>query len=153
MKHYIIDGNNLLHAIAEVRNSADQRSALIEYLRSAKFFGGSNAATVVFDGDLDPNSSLKAGAKIRTIFGKNKKADDVICELVGKEAVRFRERIVVVSDDREVINAAKEHRVRAMKNAEFIGVLGKTGPSDNDALSADKKDKITEELSRIWLGK
>ena len=118
MKLFVIDGNNVYHAISAVRGAADQRRAFMDYLSGTNYFSAKKKATVVFDGSADESHTAGSVPFIKVIYSDQKKADDVIRKIVERESKKNRDRLVVISDDREVLLVAKESRVATMRNPE-----------------------------------
>ncbi|NLD28053.1 MAG: YacP-like NYN domain protein [bacterium ADurb.Bin270] len=149
MKLFVIDGNNVYHAISAVRGAADQRRAFMDYLSGTNYFSAKKKATVVFDGSADESHTAGSVPFIKVIYSDQKKADDVIRKIVERESKKNRDRLVVISDDREVLLVAKESRVATMRNADFLKEL-RSVRDDNESLTLEQKERITEELRKVW---
>jgi predicted RNA-binding protein with PIN domain len=132
--HLIIDGYNLIRQSPELLAQEAQdlrlgREALLEklsvYRRLKK-----HAITVVFDGwetgECLGNRDRFQGMLI--IYSRRgEKADEVIKRLADRE----RERGLIISSDREIMDHAERVGATAMSAEEFIGRLYHTCVNDN----------------------
>jgi YacP-like NYN domain-containing protein len=123
----VIDGSNLLHAIAKTAGAAPP-AALIGRLRAA--IPAPIAIEVVLDGPADPglrNERIAAGVRVR--HANRQTADAVILETV--DAVRRDDgpagthEILVVTDDRDLRHGAQ---VRGARTASARWLLGRLEP-------------------------
>jgi uncharacterized protein len=124
--HLIIDGYNLIRQSAELlaREAEDLRygreallAKLAAYRRQKK-----NPITVVFDGweTGDPVESRDRFQGIIVIYSRRgEKADEVIKRLASRE----KQRSVVVSSDREILEFAENQGATTVSAAEFQGLL------------------------------
>lgn len=145
--HIVIDGYNLIRQsptlrTIEHRGLEEGRDALLRHLdsyRKAKH----HPVTVVFDGtDVDygmENTLRWKGIQVR--FSRlGESADAVIKQIVARE----RERIVVVSSDRDITRFASGHGATTMDSAEF----------EDKMMSATSLDmyqtNIVEEVEEGW---
>jgi len=120
--HIVIDGYNLIRQSTvlsdiERRSLEEGREALLRRLDSYKQ-AKHHPVTVVFDG-THADHSMQARARwkgIHVLFSRpGELADAVIKRIVTRE----RERIVVVTSDREVADFASEHGAATMDSIEF----------------------------------
>ncbi|HXN06875.1 MAG TPA: NYN domain-containing protein [Nitrospiria bacterium] len=138
--HLIIDGYNLLgHLEGFSKNLRDQRTRLLSLLsgygKSKKF-----SVCVVFDGwkegTLSQHYEIQNGVEV--IYSRlGEKADLVICRLIKS----LKEKCVVVSSDREIIQCAEQNRSVAITVAEFEKKLLSNRDSDFVELSDDDSDE------------
>lgn len=147
---YIIDGFNLLHKIEVLKTSINPHRDLIEYIRSNKLTGSrTNKVIIVFDGST--NWRVGREKEYEVIFSQEKSADTVIKERLRE--IKNISEVVVVSDDREIKDAAKRLRARVLTTGEFI--KRKTKQIDNTqekGISYVLQREITEELRKVWFG-
>jgi predicted RNA-binding protein with PIN domain len=150
MKTYLIDGKNVYSGIASIWDSSDERRAFIDYLSSAAFFGPKKNATVVFDGAADENRPVPSVPHIKILYSDYSEADDVIRNIIRREGKKHRDRFIVVTNDNEILRAAKEFGISTMKNADFLKQL-RFKDVATEGPSPEQRDKITEELKKIWV--
>lgn len=113
-----------------------------------------NKVTIVFDGY--PPSAAPAGndCGAELIYSRKISADEKIKMLI--EQVSGRKEIIVVSDDRQVCQAAKMLGARALGVEEFFSAKEnrrcaiKAEPLKQQ-LNYTQIKHINEELSRLWL--
>lgn len=158
--HYIIDGYNLINhkSFHPPKKYDDVRFALIDLIKKEHLCKSSkNVITLVFDGYGNFNADISIGANkgIDVIFSCDQKADDKIKSLV--EHSKQPKNIVVVSDDREIIEFAKIHSANVIdvttffvgyKN-KFISHKGKL--EDLNKVDNEQMDMINDEFKKIWL--
>ncbi len=142
--HIIIDGYNLIRQSSELaaldRKALEfGRDALVDLLASYKKIKP-HRITVVFDGTMEPSlygsrDQIK-GIAIRYSHG-GESADDVIRQMARRE----KEKALVVSSDREVMNAAESAGATVMDSCAFEDKLVMTryfsmkGSEEPDELS------------------
>jgi len=120
--HIIIDGYNLIRqssqlSVLDQRDIELGRHGLLNLLSTYKQIR-SHQISVIFDGRGAPSNNMAwdqyQGIRIR--FSRSPKlADDVIKELVIKE----RERAVVVTSDRDVMQFAQEKGAAVISSVQF----------------------------------
>jgi hypothetical protein len=150
----LVDGNNLLHALARAAGAGAARAtgadaaratgagaapgggaplpaaALIGRLRAAIPPGV--AIELVFDGPPEPGlrgARIASGLLVR--YGGRRTADDLILALVDEArsvagSARGADNILVVSDDRELRSALRGRGVGTAGGAWLVGRLGRT---------------------------
>lgn len=146
--HIVIDGYNLIRqstvlSDVEHRSLEEGREALLQRLDSYKQ-AKHHPVTVVFDG-THADHSMEARVRrkgIHVIFSqRGESADTVIKRMVTQE----RERIVVVTSDREITHFASEHGAATMDSIEFENkMVLATHP---DMYQAD----FVEEIEEGWI--
>jgi len=120
----ILDGYNVIRQWPELaqldRADLDAgREALLQALRAYRQ-AKAHRITVVFDGVEQGGASEthgRAGAVEVRYSRRGERADDVIARMV---ADAHGEALVVVSSDREVLDAARRHQATGMRADEFI---------------------------------
>lgn len=145
--HIVIDGYNLIRqskdlSVIERASLEEGREALLERLASYRQVKH-HPMTVVFDGSYADNLMQARGRHkgISIIFSRHgESADSVIKRLVMRE----RERIVVVSSDKEVADFATEHGAATIGSNEFENKIIMT--AQLDPTLAD----LSEEEQRGW---
>jgi hypothetical protein len=154
---FIIDGFNLTHAIDNIsrgadkgfkfKNSSTPQQDLIHYIKARRLTGSrNNKVIIVFDGYQPQAGLTDSGFKI--IFSGSLSADQLIIEEI-KQAKKKSETLVV-SDDRQIRDAARKQRARSLRTADFVKPDEKPKSPDKD-ISYPLQREITEELRKIWL--
>lgn len=153
MPHYLIDGFNVFHKIRALEHSTTPRSDLVQYIRRNRLTGSTNnRVTIVFDGY--ETAELHVDPDYHIIFSDNRTADDVIKEII--RGVRHKRDVVVVSDDNEIRNAAREEGAQVWGAQQFLASKksrrpnGKHEEDDDRGLSPSQMMDITDELKKIW---
>lgn len=146
--HIVIDGYNLIRQsptlrTIEHRGLEEGREALLRYLDSYRKVKH-HPVTVVFDGtDVDYGmENMLRWKNIQVLFSRlGESADAVIKRIVARE----RERIVVVSSDREITRFASEHGATTIDSTEFENKM--MSATNLDMYQAD----IVEEVEEGWI--
>ncbi len=154
---YIVDGYNVIKSspLFMDKELRDARSVFFSYLELHRPQGAqANKLIVVFDGS--PQVSWPAPERVfDVIFTQGESADDKIKDLVAKS--RQPKNIVVVTDDKGLGLSARALGARLMSTTEFLGKSirqDKNRPPDvKMELNIVEREKIPEEMRRIWLGK
>lgn len=151
MPHYLIDGFNLYHQIRVLEDSKTPRSDLVQYIRRNKLTGSkNNRVTIVFDGY--ETAELHVDPEYHIIFSDSRTADDVIKEII--RGVRHKRDVVVVSDDNEIRNAAREEGAQVWGTQQFLtskkSRRSKGEEEDDRGLSPSQMMDITDEFKKIW---
>ena len=112
---YLIDGNNLIHALMEVGPEV-RRVGLCEVLAEALPAG--EDVTVVFDGP-HPEGGLpgELAERLEAIFTPGHPADETICARIASDSAP--RRLIVVSSDREIRRAATRRRCQSVTSEDF----------------------------------
>jgi predicted RNA-binding protein with PIN domain len=162
MLHVLIDGYNLMHKIYEVSDSTfgrDRDAFLIEMQRYAVSMSLQNRVTVYFDGKPGdyPASGLTRG-QMDVRFTFDEEADDAIIAFV-KRSSRPKD-LLVVSDDRRVIDNTKQFGAQIQKSSDFAVCLTQLRPGSQVAkqsasakLGGRDAAKVTQELSAYYAAK
>jgi predicted RNA-binding protein with PIN domain len=119
-EHLIIDGNNALHAIPELkremgRDRNQARDSLLRLLEPLQSFEGC-MMTVVFDGRGGPQSVSKHRGieEFTIVFSSSAQGADGVIERMLM-AAKQPERIVVITNDGLIRNCAYAHQATAMR--------------------------------------
>ncbi len=149
---YLIDGNNLIHALMEV-GPAVERVGLCAVL--AKALPAGEDVCVVFDGP-HPEMGFPAelAERVEAIFTPGHPADEtIIARIAANSAPR---RLTVVSSDREIRRAATRRRCQSVSSEDFAQTLchlldkadtpGRPGPEPKE-----KRHGLSEEQTDDWL--
>lgn len=148
MLAYIIDGFNLIYQVASLKNSATPHQDLISYIRKNKLTGSrNNKVLIVFDGGVNFEAIEQRGI-FEILFSGELTADDLIKKRLSR--IKNKKEVVIVSDDRELRDAAKSEGARSCRIASFIKV--KNEPQENQKkISPTLAHEITQEMRKIWL--
>lgn len=145
---YIIDGYNLIHQVAALKKSDTPQRDLVAYIQKNRLTGSrNNKVIIVFDGNLEPGLKKESGfCQLMASYGES--ADELIKRKV--QAIKLRSEVVVVTNDREIILAAKLSGARSLPVASFINKKKpKLQPEAKD-ISYSLQHEITEEMRKIW---
>ncbi len=156
--HYIIDGYNVVKQIPHLtlKKLRSAREGLIGIIKKYKLTGSSkNEVTIVFDGQKDiivPKTKIE----FDVYFTRGESADDRIKKMIKTSS--NPSRLIVVTDDKEIIFFARNHRAATSSVSKFLSKILKTkntkGPVERKIEpSSNIAREITEELKKIWLYK
>lgn len=161
---FIVDGYNVLKSSPLFKNRTLQeaRAAFISYVERNRLWGSlRNKLVIVFDGSREIAGIMQA-YPFDIIFTQDETADEKICRLVLAKALP--RNIVVVTDDKGLIRLVRPYGVKIMGSQEFLNrskvkanrklaSLGSDADFEKIDLNAVEKEKITEELKKIWVEK
>lgn len=130
---YLIDGHNLIGQLPDIQLSdPNDEAKLVIKLRG--FAARTNKRViVVFDNGIPAGQSPMSNGVVEVIFA----APGSTADSIMKERIRLARDPgfwVVVSGDNQVLSAARERKMRALKSAEFVFEL-------NSAPRPHKHDK------------
>ena len=139
--HWLVDGYNVIRrgpelAAREQESLEAGRQALCRLLSNAARVSG-DRFTVVFDGN-QRGGRVSAGPGVHAIFSSARETADQVLARMATAGV------AVVSNDREVRQAAARARAIAITADEFLARLERAGR----VLGSDKDDKDDEEADR-----
>lgn len=151
---YLIDGHNLIGQLPDLSlKDPDDEAKLVQKLigfaaRTSK------RCLVVFDSGLPGGKSRLSTGPVEVIFASSRStADNVMKERI--KAARDPGQWVVVSNDREVLNAALARRMTVLKSAEFASQLQVASAPKRKRASADddKRDDTYGSAAEVdaWL--
>jgi len=148
---YLIDGNNLMHAMSDVGVDVG-RYGLCKLLAALQASG--HRVHVVFDGPLRPANAAGdiEGMGIEVSYATSRSADDVIADCIAASSAP--RSLTVVSSDRQVRSAGRRRRCKTVTSQEFSRlVLKVNAPSRPTAPSEppEKRDGLTGGQTRQWL--
>jgi hypothetical protein len=146
---YLIDGHNLIGAMSGLSLSdPDDEAKLV--LRLKQFAAGRKAQiTVIFDHGLPGGRSKLSDGPVEAVFaGSHTNADKVLRERIRDE--KQPGQLTLVSNDREVIAAAKARKISVARSTEFAAQMDAAAapparrqarPSEEPRLSDDEVDE------------
>jgi predicted RNA-binding protein with PIN domain len=151
MKHYIIDGNNLIGKVTSLRQlqkkdkqgSREKLSIMID-----NYFHDNKAkVTIHFDGHVQqpikPNYS-------KIIYSNNKSADDKIKKQI--ETCSSRKNLVVVSSDNNVKEFARVCSCSVISSEEFAGNLQSKNTDDENEIIKKLNNEVDEFKKLFGIG-
>ena len=150
---HLIDGNNLMHALAGIGVGADRRE-LVELLEVLA--AGGQRVCVVFDGPA-PEGRLAEpieAANVEVVFSGHGPADEIINRRIAENTAP--RRLTVVSTDREIRAAARRRRCTAVRSEDFAPRLMRAfreaarppAPPDEPP---EKRRGLTPEQTAEWM--
>jgi uncharacterized protein len=129
MRHYIIDGHNVLHASAMLRKillktETKAYSALI--MLCERFQLTRNITlTIIFDG-FPPEDFTGATGNVTVGFSHNRNADSIIRNLIAES--KNPRILIIVSNDHEIRNYARIHGCDLLTAEEFLQSSNRSSP-------------------------
>jgi len=148
---YLIDGNNLMHALAKAGASASW-AGLCRLLE--KLIAGGHRVRVVFDGPARAGSPAQqnAPANPAITYAVGRPADEIIEEFIAADSAP--RRLTVVSTDRQIRRAARKRRCTAVTSEEFARALLAAPHPDEKPPSPEPPEKrrgLNPDQTRKWL--
>ncbi len=149
MLRFIIDGYNLVHKIAKIKDSVAPCAELLFFIYKNKLSGSpKNKVWIIFDGRRPPYDLDSFQYKV--LFSCDKSADDLIVEEI--ERAKNKKQIVVVTDDRQLGYRARLLGVQIYSVDKFITKKKKPKAEEKKKnIEYSLQREITEELRKIWL--
>ena len=155
MRRYLVDANNLLHAIAAQglgpplgRETLCRR--LAQWARANE-----REVTAVFDGPAPPKAvvaQMRAGG-LTVCFSGSDSADDLIVEQVRRD--RASASLTVVTTDRSLGHAVRYHRAHCIDAEPFAKALLTSEAPRSPAPPADRPDEKPQQVpdaeTQRWL--
>ena len=154
MEKIIIDGYNLMYKDGVLKNLAERNleQARLSLLDSiAAYRTGEMEIVVVFDGQGGPGSrapSKHSGVQVR-FSHLPKTADQVIVEMIGREA-RRASLTIVTSDKKDIGRIARAEGVKWISSEAFLGRLRRSGKGATKREEEKPPSTSNEELE-YWL--
>jgi hypothetical protein len=119
---YLIDGHNLIGQLPDISlDDPDDEAKLVQKLIA--FTARTNKrCVVVFDNGLPGGRSRMSTPKVEVVFASSRSnADVVMMERIQR--AKDPGEWIVVSNDNAVLYAARQHKMKAVKSAEFIAMI------------------------------
>jgi predicted RNA-binding protein with PIN domain len=144
----LIDCYNLLHATMPASLAGLEEMGLARVLARSAFAG--RPVVIVCDGNPKPHAPAGSLAGISLIYsGPNRSADDVIVDLIAKD--HSPRRLMVVSSDRQIQQAARRRRAQAVSAEDFIHMLAPHSASGAGSAAARPTEPLTQDQVERWL--
>ncbi len=148
MKHYIIDGNNLIgkvRKLSELQNKDKQGAReQLAYLLQNFFSGKKVKKTLHFDGYENIKINLQGG---KIIYSESRTADEKIKDQVS--SFKSRNNIVVVSSDNGIRDFAKVCGCSVMTSEEFYKSISSKNQTDDEEKRINEINNV-EEFKRLF---
>lgn len=145
---YLVDGNNLAHALGLSRGSDADREACARLV--AEFCRSRGArATIVFDGPA-PQGPAAPGATSRTriLYSAARSADDTILKMI--QASSAPRDFTLVTSDKSLGDKARHLGAQVERAHEFARRLDSPKPPRSEAASKPRTKESPEEIE-AWL--
>jgi len=148
MKHYIIDGNNLIGKIKRLSDlqNKDKQSAReqLVYLLQNYFSGKKIKVSLHFDGFENSQVNISNG---RVIYSDSKTADEKIKDQISVS--KNRKEIIVISSDNGIRNFAKVCGCSLLTSEEFYKETAAKNESDDEEKRI-KEMNNTDEFKKLF---
>jgi uncharacterized protein len=147
MRHYIIDGHNVLHASAIMRKIL-LKTETIAYssliMLCERFQMTRNITlTIIFDG-FPPEDFTSASGDVTICFSHKRNADSIIRNLIAER--KNPRLLIIVSNDHEIRNFARIHGCGLLTAEEFLQSPNRSSPD-----SASEKPTHDDTSVAEWL--
>lgn len=152
---YLIDGNNLMPALADIGPDVG-RESLCRLL--GVLLAQSPVLRVVFDGAPPPDgvAAQIEQTGVQVLYAAPRKADELIIKFIEAD---FSPRMLnVVSTDNEIRRAAQRRRCKVLTSQEFArkllnvhAALNKPKPPPKSPEAKGKQKGLTDRETRQWL--
>lgn len=156
----LVDGYNVTKGDPATRDASleSQRDALVARLRvRGRDLLGSGRIVVVFDGQGGVGVTHAGAVPVEVRFSRDRSADDLLVE----HAAASREKVLIVSSDRELVERVRTHaghgaEVRGRETLFAAAAAGHKRPRStrypaSTAGMPKGANKVTEELKKLWL--
>ncbi|MFB3890527.1 MAG: NYN domain-containing protein [Phycisphaerae bacterium] len=147
----LIDGNNLMFALRKAGVDAG-RATVCNLL--ANLAGGGQRVCVVFDGRpaSGPLAEQIDEPSVEVVYSGGRVADDLLIERIKADTAP--RRLVVVSTDHQVRQAARHRRCQSIRSEDFVGPLleaSQPRPPKKQGEPSEKFRGLSEEEASQWL--
>jgi len=150
VKHYILDGHNIMHKEPEWRSilSSNPVQALNKLILVCQRItaGKNKKCTIYFDGS-PPGDIIKGGKNIQVTFSYDRDADALIKSLIARS--KNPRNLVIISDDSEIQRTARAYSCGIQSVQKFLTEI----TSNRDTDESDKppvNDISIEEWLRLF---
>jgi predicted RNA-binding protein with PIN domain len=139
---YLIDGHNLIGQLPDISLAdPNDEAKLVIKLRGFAARTGKRII-VIFDKGLPAGVSALSNGTVNVIFASHgSTADRLMIERIKRS--RDPQRWIVVSGDNQVLYAARERKMKAVRSADFVSLLN--APPKQAASSESKKGKAQDQ--------
>ena len=148
MKHYIIDGNNLIGKIPAIKKFQKSRKQTsrekLAFLLGRYFSNQKNSVSLYFDGHIKETIKI-SGVKIK--YSGSKTADEKIKLEIEKS--KNPRNIIVVTSDNNVAEFARVCSCQVIKSEDFTKNLSTRSSSDEEQSRIDQINN-SEEFKKLF---
>jgi len=148
LKHYIIDGNNLLgkeRLLIELQKKDKQQSREKLAFMLSRYFGkGKSSVSLHFDGF--EREAIRV-VNIRIIYSGNNSADNIIKTEI--ESSKNPKNIILVTSDSNLMEFGKVCSCKLVKSEEFVKYL-KQANKDSEEQFKSGADVNVEEFKKLF---
>ncbi len=148
MKHYIIDGNNLIYKIKKfeklVKSDNQNVREKLAYMIENYFNQKNVSITICFDGF--ENLPIKLN-KVKIIYSEKDTADNIIRSQIDSE--KNKKNLVVISSDvKDIVRYAEKNGCTILASGKFAGLLDSysnkniTDEKENSGISDSEIKKL-----------
>ena len=143
MKHYIIDGNNLLgkeRLLIQLQKKDKQQSReKLAFMLSRYFRKGKSSISLHFDGF--EREAIRV-VNIRIIYSGNNSADNIIKTEI--ESSKNPKNIVLVTSDSNLMEFGKVCSCKVVKSEEFVKQLKQTNEDQEEQYKSGSNSNVDE---------
>lgn len=125
---YLIDGHNLIGQLHDISLAdPNDEAKLVQKLRGFAARTGSKKVIVIFDKGMPAGASGLSNGTVEVIFASHiTNADNVMIERINY--ARDPQHWVVVSSDNQVLDAAKNRKMKIIRSSDFAKQLNTPQP-------------------------
>ncbi|GAB4295736.1 MAG: hypothetical protein Kow0098_18320 [Ignavibacteriaceae bacterium] len=148
MKHYIIDGNNVIGKSTELYSlqSKDKQQARVKltFIVDRYFQKKKIKVTIHFDGF--PAEPIKTG-NVKIIYSENQTADERIKEQISSS--KNRRNIVLVTSDLSLAEFGRKCSCEIMKSEKFTALISNSN-NENEETARIREINDMEEFKKLF---
>ena len=149
MRHWVLDGYNVIHAIPSLKNllTHDADSAREQLIQSIArlTLRKKIRCTVVFDGHPPDHHRPSLHAPVHVMYSFPLIADDTIKKIIDK--TKNRSQLIVITSDREILSHARMQSCTTHSAKHFANLL-----RDEKSSSDEKTDQpLSDAQVQQWL--
>lgn len=146
MKHFIIDGNNLIGKMHELRNKDKQFVREKTAFLLERYFSRHKAkVSLHFDGFADLPVKV-SGLKIK--YSDSKTADEKIKQEIERSV--NRKNIILISSDNNLKEFAKVCSCTVKNSEDFLNEIHQSNKQDEESSIIEAMKKDTEEFKKLF---
>ncbi len=148
MKHFIIDGNNLIGKMKDLqslqRNNKQASREKLAVILERYFVKKKAKITLHFDGFANEPINV---SKLKIIYSENRTADDIIKNQI--ENSNNRKNLIVVTSDNNLREFARVCSCEVIKSEEFVKLLS-TSQNENEENEKILSMNDPEEFKKLF---
>lgn len=146
MRHFIIDGNNLIGKMHNIKSNdkASEREQL-SFILERFFFRKKAKVSLHFDGHK--NLPIKVSG-IKIFYSENRKADELIKNEIEK--ANNRKNIILVSSDNNLKEFARVCSCNVLSSEDFINEFSSSQTGDEENKIIESMQKNNDEFKKLF---